>query len=129
MKYLKLFEEGSTHEPDIIRLARLGLAQVKVLSWHIADSREYPVWNSPGGNTVKEIRYLLYPEWPKSHDDYEDLIAHSDYETLIKGYDPADDSDVEIVHQMVHRTARYWEADWIYDSKNTTWEKPSKQME
>jgi hypothetical protein len=123
MKYLQLFEEHSADEPNEIKLARLGLTdKLRVLSWHIADSRDYPVWNNPGGNPIKEIRYLFYPDWPKSHDDYEDLIAHSDYETLINGYDPDKGSDVELVRQMVHRTARYWVVDWIYDSTAKTWE-------
>ena len=124
MKYLQLFEEHSADEPNAIKLARLGLTtSLRVLSWHIADSREYPFWNSPGGNPIKEIRYLFYPDWPKSHDDYEDLIAHSDYETLINGYDPANESDVEIVHQMIRKTSRYYKADWIYCSSSKTWEK------
>ena len=123
MKYVQLFEEHSANEPNAIKLARLGLTTgLRVLSWHIADSREYPVWNSPGGNPIKEIRYLFYPDWPKSHDDYEDLIGHSDYETLINGYDPANESDVEIVRQMIRRTASYWVVDWIYDSTSKAWE-------
>ena len=123
MKYLRLFEDHSADEPNEIKLARLGLTKLRVLSWHINDARDYPVWQSREGNSIKEIRYLLYPEWPTQHDDYDDIISHSDYETLIAGYDSADESDVEIVSQMVHKTARYYEVDWIYDSTAKTWEK------
>ena len=119
MKYLKLFEEASESLPDVVRLAKLGLAQLKVLKWKIGRSREYYDLEP-----VKEIQYIIYPHWPNTHTDNDEYDLHSDYETLINGYDPDSESDRDLVRQMVHKAARYWEVDWIYDMQNKTWEKP-----
>jgi hypothetical protein len=115
MKYLRLFEEHSTDEPNEIKLARLGLTKLRVLSWSIQDSTDG--WQTEYDNHLKEIRYLLYPDWPTLHNDYEDLINHSDYEILPVG------TELETVSQMVRNAANYYNADWIYNSTAKTWEK------
>ena len=122
MKYLKLFEEASPSIPEEVQLAQAGIIYdgIKVLKWKIGRSREY--YNL---EPVKEIQYIIYPHWPSTHLNNDEYDLHSDYETLINGYDPDSESDRALVKQLVHKAARYWEIDWIYDMQNKTWEKPA----